>query len=120
MTRGWSQFNLDHYPEGYITDYQPHAERNSKDVRNTDIELTHLPDIATITFSIEFINLTASRNQKFTLTTRKSDIICINESISNHVQTVQIKYRVDKYLKLVYEQREPHMVGEYVRIKYKG
>ena len=74
MTYARPQTDSYAHPEGFITDYLPHSVKSRDiigDARNINIQIGNLPDIATVTLSIEFINLKASKNQKFTLETRE-------------------------------------------------
>ena len=123
MTYARPQIDSYAHPEGFITDYLPHSVRSRDiigDARNINIQIGNLPDIATVTFSIEFINLNDSKNQKFTLETRASVLMTLSQSTPGFVHTFPIERTVDHYLILTYQQREPHLTGEFVHIKYKG
>ena len=114
--------NLKDNPEGYITD----ALVNNNELANAmgieDIQLTmlNLPDIATITFSIEVLK---NPTDRIIIATRPSTYTIpmgANLTVSDVLWTFPAQHTFEKHFTLSYKQRDFQRVGEQVRIKYIG
>ena len=122
MTSAKLSVNLKDNPEGYITDAVVDNTKLANEMGTDDIQLSmlNLPDIATITFSIEVLkNLT----DRLTITTYLSTYtipLGADQTVSDALWTFPAQHAVEKHFILWYKQRDFQRVGEQVRIKYIG
>ena len=119
MSTGVTYIDVMKYPVGYITDYKP-AMNLSMDGMYADIDITleKIPAAATLTIHIEVLNLTASQNSKFTISTRTGR----EEYTSALLEKVTNRYypRSGASVRLEYQQRNLLLIGEFLQITYKG
>ena len=114
-----SHVNLEDYPEGFITDYLP-AGHYYNENQDLTLYMVNLPVTATITFSIELLNLTASLDHSFVIKTKESEIMKVDQTIVNLNKTFSVETDHQPYYELIYWGKMAAMDGEYIRIKYKG
>ena len=109
--------------EGYITDamatnIQP---SNKQDAGDIAVEMSFIPDIATITFDMELVNMTGSQNSRFIIDTAMTPLILdVHHTITNRQWTFSAERQTDQYFRLRYKDRPFQTVGEQVRIRYTG
>ena len=123
MSPDESFIDVTEHPVGYITDFQPNQPSaiTSKEAvyADTGIILKNIPDTATVTLHIEFVNFTASLNPSFTISTQPVGKE-IRTSTSEKNLTHQIFPGPDAYMILMYAARNQQIDGEFVRLMYKG
>ena len=127
MKSGYSDLNPTEHPEGYITD-SIKADSITDDSKplTDDIQLTFvsLPDIATITFNIELLNLTGSQSRIFEITSSVSRILAefdVYYTIYDmHLLKFPVGDQMEQYVEITYFMRNLQINGEKVRIKYNG
>ena len=71
MKYGHTYFDLKENMEGYITDAMATSIQTSNklDAGNISVRMFNIPDIATITFDMELVNMTGSQNSRFIIDT---------------------------------------------------
>ena len=116
-------FDLKENMEGYITDamatnIQP---SNKQDAGDIAVEMSFIPDIATITFDVELVNMTGSQHSRFIIDTAMTPLILdVHHTITNRQWTFSAERQTDQYFRLRYKDRPFQTVGEQVRIRYTG
>ena len=120
MNSGQTSIDVRKHPIGYITDYVPVPDLTTVNPsKNIDIRLMNIPDAASVTFNIDFVNLTVSQNPTFKIFSFPSGVD-IYSYISQENLTLRTFPTPSAYMTLEYENRNQCIAGELVRIKYKG
>ena len=126
MSRSPSPIDAQTHKEGYITDYSflpiPHGTR--KEVTDIFMIIEGLPSSATVLFSLEVINMTASNESEFTIKSKKwydnnsvmREIFHTSSLVKSQIQRVSGINSVT----IKYATKDSSKGGEYVRLKYKG
>ena len=121
MKSGYSEINPSSHPEGYITDsIKADKITNKSDTLFDDVRLiiVNLPDIATITFNIELLNITGSQFPRFEIGALTVDVSYIINDM--HLLKFPVGDKFERHVELIYYMRILQMHGEQVRIKYIG
>ena len=87
---------------------------------NYQLSMINLPDIATITFSIEVLKNPTDRIILRTHSSTYTIPLGANQTVSDALWTFPAQYAFEKYFTLSYKQRDFQRVGEQMRIKYIG
>lgn len=121
MKSGYSGLNPSDHPEGYITDsIEADSITNKSKTLIDDIQLTivNLPDIATITFDIELLNMTGSKFPRFEIGAAATDV---SYTINNmNLLEFPVGDKLERHVELTYYMSNLQINGEQVRIKYNG
>ena len=123
MKYGHTYFDLKENMEGCITDamatnIQP---SNKQDAGDIAVEMSFIPDIATITFDVELVNMTGSQHSRFIIDTAVTQpILDVHQTITNRQWTLSAVEHADMYFRLRYKNRTFRTAGEQVRIGYNG
>ena len=108
-------------PEGYITDILEDSITFTKS--NADyiqLKFIDLPDIGTITFSMELLNMAGPKHPQLFIETRMS-VDTLNHTITDtQLPAIPVAHQIEKYVTLKYYYGNLRMVGRNVRIKYNG
>ena len=109
--------------EGYITDAMVtnNQTSNETDAGDVAVKMSYVPDIATITFDMELVNMSDSQNSRFIIDTAMTkSILDVHHTITNRQWTFSAERQTDQYFRLRYKHRPFQTVGEQVRIRYTG
>ena len=119
MKFGQQRIILKDNPEGYITNnLEDNIAANKLKAEDRELKFIDLPDIGTITFIIELLNMTGPNHPTFTIATR---IDTMNYTITDtQLPAIPMSHLIEQYVTLKYSMRSFQMVGGKVRIKYKG
>ena len=126
MSTGKPRIDVRKHPVAYITDYRPRnvdVNTSANSVHeDIGIQLMHFPDAANVAFSVELLNLTTSTKKPiFNIYSFPNDVdveISISTSQENIMhQTFPKAYA---HMTLLYRNRNRHIIGESIRIKYIG
>ena len=123
MKSSHTYFDLKENMEGYITDALATSIQtsNNLDAGNISVRMFNIPDIATITFDMELVNMTGSQNSRFIIDTSMTPaILDVPHTITNREWTFSAERQTDKYFRLWFMDRNFQTVGEQVRIRYNG
>ena len=108
--------------EGYITDAMVTNNQTSNETDDGDVavKMSYIPDIATITFDMELVNMSDSQNSRFIIDTAMTQsILDVHHTITNRQWTFSAR-QTDLYFRLRYMDRTFRTIGEQVRIRYNG
>ena len=121
MKSGYSEINPGDHPEGYITDsIRADKITNNSNTLIDDIRLilVNLPDIATITFNVELLNMTGSQFPRFEIGALTADV---SYTITRmHLLKFPVGDKLEQRVELTYYMKNLQTNGEQVRIKYHG
>ena len=121
MRSGKQAISLKDNPEGYITDIMEDSIKDTKsNTGDIQLKFIKLPDIGTIIFNLELLNMTGTKHPQFTIETYQS-FDTINQTITDtQLPAFPVDDGVEEYVTLTYYRRNFQLAGEKVRIKYKG
>ena len=121
MRSGKQAISLKDNPEGYITDIMEDSIKATKsNTGDVQFKFINLPDIGTIIFNLELLNMTGTKHPRFTIETYQS-FDTINQTITDtQLPAFPVDDGVEEYVTLTYYRRNFQLAGEKVRIKYKG
>lgn len=123
---GRGEINPVDHPEGYITDIfnaEYTMDKTKVVTDNMQLRIFDLPDIATITFNIELLNITGSQSPRFEIRTAFQQLATmdVNYTINDmHLLTFPVGDKVERYVELTYYMKNLQINAEQVRIKYNG
>ena len=120
----YGYFDLKVNMEGYITDVMATNNiqtSNELDAGDISVTMSNIPDIATIMFDVELINMTGSQNSRFIIDTSMTPaILNVHHTITNRQWTFSAEEQTDMYFRIWFKERNFRTVGEQVRIRYNG